>query len=172
MYAKLNINGFDINVECEYTKNKISIFGLPNNNPSGHSDKFKNILDKYVDSKIKDWQFNLNYKQFKISNINQHTSWLRAGYLAAFASLGYRYIFREVLNDVREQIQYPSSSKISHFHFYNADGSNEKKYLMFVRKPEWAKGLLVNIGKHYIMLPFLDNDKVRILYEDGKKLHL
>lgn len=117
------------------------------------------ILDALVNSGRKDWQFQLSWPLGRCSDPKQRVSWLRAAYLASFAALGYRYVFRSVLNRVREQIEDPDKQVISFYHFVRKQPPGPSRFLMLVQFPSWAKGLLVQMGRHYVMLPFLDGDE-------------
>lgn len=155
--GRLAIDSLTLNVDVEKRAQGISIFGLPDHNPVGACDDLQGILDTYVDSGSQDWAFQLS-PTILSSDAKQRVSWLRAAYLAGFAALGYRYIFREVLDPVREQIKDPDRRVISFFHFYRKQSLSLDYFLLLVHFPRWGKGLLVQMGRHYVMLPFLDGD--------------
>lgn len=156
--GKLHVDSLSLNVSIERRDEGLSISGLEKQNPPGACNRLKQILDEYVNTKKRDWKLHLSFPTIKYSMSHQRVSWLRAAYLAAFAALGYRYAFRPVLNMVRDQIRNPGEDVISFFHFVRQEAPSPSQFLMLVRSPQWAKGVLVNMGRHYVMLPFLDND--------------
>jgi hypothetical protein len=156
--ARLTIDSLTVNVDLENEAKGLQITNLPNRNRPGTSSRIMEILKGYSESGHQGWSFQLSVPAFNCSDHRQRVSWLRAGYLAAFASLGYRFAFRSVLGPVREQIRYPDRPVISWFHFVRGEAPAPPRFLMIVQSPAWANGLMVHMGRHYVMLPLLDGD--------------
>lgn len=154
--ARLSIGDLKVNVNVEAAPGKISITGLPSCNPPDATKDLKRALDELVGTGRS--PLNLSFLDLGCSDSRQKVSWLRAGYLAAFASLGYRFIFRSLFDSIREQIRNPDRPLISFFHFVRKDTPVPSRFLMVVQTPEWVSGLLVQMGRHYVMLPILDGD--------------
>jgi hypothetical protein len=156
--GRLCVDSLTINVDVRKNPKGILICGLPDSNRPGACDDLRVILDSFVERGRKDWGLQITLPLVRCSDAKQRVSWLRAAYLAAFAALGYRYIFRSVLDSVRRQIENPDEQVISFYHFFRKEPSKRDRFLMLVCSPSWAKGLLIQMGNHYVMLPFLDGD--------------
>lgn len=156
--ARLSVESLSINVSIEAAPGTISITGLPDHNPRGASDKLTRILEEQLGPGRKDLPVSLYFPDLGCSDSRQKASWLRAGYLAAFASLGYKFIFRPLFDPIRAQIRDPDRSLISFFHFVRKEAPVPSRFLMVVQSPEWVRGILVQMGRHYVMLPIFDDD--------------
>lgn len=157
--ARLYIESICANVELRKSPEAFQISGLVDQNPPGVCDHVGQVLSSLAEEGKRDCTFRLLLPELRCSDAKQRASWLRAGYLASFAALGYRYIFRPVLSRVREQIRDPDHSVISFFHFVRSNLPDPRRFLILVQSPPWARGVLVNMGRHYTMLPFSDGDE-------------
>lgn len=86
-------------------------------------------------------------------------SWLRAGYLAAFAALGYRYIGRESLKVVREQIRAPNFDIINFFSSTSVDAPSDERGILLIEDPATLRSVSVRMGRYMVFLPTLDADE-------------
>jgi len=84
-------------------------------------------------------------------------SWVRAGYLAAFALFGWRYILRPTLQPIRDQLMNPSAVTLPSLSMYVPDGDPDRREIWIIKKPVERQSLLVMAGQHGIFLP-LPND--------------
>ena len=82
-------------------------------------------------------------------------SYLRAGYLAAFAAFGYAAIARQSFDPVRQQICEPDVEHLPHF-FYRR-GDLHGYWVGVVEEPRWASSIVVLLGNFQIMLPLFDD---------------
>jgi hypothetical protein len=99
--------------------------------------------------------------------------WLRAGYLVAFAALGYRYILDAALEPVRQQIGNPAVDNVGlgvspqnkDADTYSTTSSNGVIEHQLVVLPEapWGRSLLVRLAGHKVLLPLAEHD--RAFYE-------
>lgn len=81
-------------------------------------------------------------------------SWLRHGYLALFAILGYRYIFHPALNIVRKQIKEPDGNHIPLFLAMLPERRPwTERRVVFIRQPEWHCCWAVQFGHYMVFLP-------------------
>jgi hypothetical protein len=83
--------------------------------------------------------------------------WLRAAYLVAFAAYGYRYAFSPKLSPVRHQLAHPDIEHIGAFGRDLAQVGRDDRRLLLVREPAPFRSLLVQMGRHVIFLPRLDD---------------
>ena len=79
------------------------------------------------------------------------TSWLRSAYLAFFAALGYRFIFRPELDIVRAKIKNPEQDEPSRFRLIS-DESNEPT-LMRIEAPEALRSYVMLYDRNTVFLP-------------------
>jgi hypothetical protein len=84
-------------------------------------------------------------------------SWVRTGYLAAFALFGWRYILQPALQPIRDQLVNPSAVTIPPLSVYIPDGDPDRREIWVVKKPAERQSLLVISGQHGVFLP-LPND--------------
>jgi hypothetical protein len=83
---------------------------------------------------------------------------LRAAYLVAFAKFGYRFIAREVYDDVRRQIDEPQVQVLQGFHFLAPSDQEGVTTIALITAPAWAQAFMVQFGRHRIFLPIWDDD--------------
>jgi hypothetical protein len=97
-----------------------------------------------------DFTFNVEFAAF--SQPRAATSWLRTAYLAFFATLGYRFIFRRELDVVRARIKNPESKEPSIFRLMQHKAAPEPT-LICVERPEVFRSYLMLYGRNAVFLP-------------------
>lgn len=143
----------DLNVKASISSGRISIAGLPKQNPPGTTDALGSELEaryqagKGMPDTRLEFRIPLNPRKMEIA-------WLKAGYLAVFAVFGYRYAVRPELKLVREQIKHPNEDLIKGFGFHLNDVASDQRHVVLLREPEWARGIAVQMGSTIILLPF------------------
>jgi hypothetical protein len=80
---------------------------------------------------------------------------MRTGYLAAFATLGYRYALDPALGPVREQLLNPGEPLLRPVLMRDPDAPQDRRQVLLVREPESHRGLLVAFGQRAVLLPWL-----------------
>jgi hypothetical protein len=80
-------------------------------------------------------------------------SWVRTGYLAAFALFGWRYILQPALQPVRDQLADPSAVTLPPLSMYIPDGDPGRREIWVVKKPTEDQSVLVLCGRHGVFLP-------------------
>lgn len=86
----------------------------------------------------------------------ERVAWIKAGYLAAFASLGYRYILDPALDPVRRQIANPKTDVFG-YGVMTLDDKAEEPQIVWVREPGVLRGFLVRFGLKGVSLPAQGN---------------
>jgi hypothetical protein len=86
-------------------------------------------------------------------------SWVRAGYLAAFAALGWRYVFLKCLNPLRAQLAAPEQSILPPLSFFDPTAPRERRQLLIVEEPAEMRSLAVTFGRHAVFLPWVAEPK-------------
>lgn len=85
-----------------------------------------------------------------------HASWLRSGYLALFAVIGYRYILDPALAIVQRQIAEPDAEHIPTFlSLMPGNPPWTEQRLVRIRQPASLQGWAVQIGRYMVFLPLL-----------------
>lgn len=151
--------GIDVNAEAEWSADgALSIAGLPGSNPPGAL----NHLNLELTCRWREgrgWptsQLSVRFRH-RVSLQHVSVSWLRAAYLAAFAALGYRYIFRRQLDLVRKQIREPDTSLIKGFYQEVPADAAKEWAIILLSSPRWARGIAVQMGEQLVLLPYLDD---------------
>ncbi len=151
--------GIDVNAEAEWSADgSLSIAGVPESNAPGALCHLNaELTRRWREGKgLPDSQISVRFRH-RVSLRRASVSWLRAAYLAAFAALGYRYVFRKELNLVREQILQPETSVIKGFRQEAPGAAASGRVIFFINQPQWARGLTVQIGACLVLLPYLEN---------------
>lgn len=83
---------------------------------------------------------------------------VRAAYLAAFALLGYAYVFRAPFDPIRAALAGEDDEALVLPVLNRSDGTNQDRSIGLVSEPNWLAGaVLVGIGRTMIVLPPVDS---------------
>ena len=92
----------------------------------------------------------------RYSVLGANISWLRSGYLAAFALFGYKVVFDPAMQIVRMQILKNETRHIVS-HLTNIPPEVQARargpFLAFIESPPLERGLCVAFGRHGVLLP-------------------
>jgi hypothetical protein len=92
----------------------------------------------------------------RYSPLGANISWLRSGYLAAFALFGYKVVFDPAMQIVRTQILKNETRHIVS-HLTNippeVHARAQGPFLAFLESPPLERGLCVAFGRHGVLLP-------------------
>lgn len=97
-----------------------------------------------------DFTFNIEFPSF--SPPRAATSWLRAAYLALFAALGYRFIFRRELDVVRARIANPELPDPATFRVIQHQATPEPM-LIRIEEPDAFRSYVMFYGRNVVFLP-------------------
>jgi 5-methylcytosine-specific restriction endonuclease McrA len=98
------------------------------------------------------WEgFSLNIEFAPFSHPRAATSWLRAAYLAFFASLGYRFTLRGELNVVRSRIAGQQSDEPRIFRIIRRERSQPR--LVRIDQPAVFRSYAMFYGRNVVLLP-------------------
>ena len=96
------------------------------------------------------------YSGDRYSVLGANISWLRSGYLAAFALFGYKVVFDPAMQIVRTQILKNETRHIVS-HLTNIPTEVQARargpFLAFIESPPLERGLCVAFGRHGVLLP-------------------
>jgi hypothetical protein len=143
--GKVTVSGEKFNALIDVANRRLEVSWKHN-----HSDK----VHEFIERAKKDQSIQLELRQPKYDSRRGRVSLLRASYLAAFAALGYSYIFADSLEPVREQIRTPDSDVIKIYGAKIKDADIGFRRLGIVAKPqEFFKAVVVQIGPFLTLLP-------------------
>lgn len=94
-------------------------------------------------------------------------SWVRVGYLAAFAALGWRYAFLECLNPLRGQLAAPEETILPPLSFFDPAAPPGRRQLLLVEEPAEMRSLAVVLGRHTVFLPRVEEPRTMDEIADG-----
>lgn len=80
-------------------------------------------------------------------------SWIRSAYLVAFAALGWAYIFREVFDPLRTQLQQPDTNILPTYIIRDLDAPPSDRRVLLVNDPDELRCVAVTLGEHTMILP-------------------
>jgi hypothetical protein len=150
MPATLTFAGIDQRVDALFGPDGLKIVGVPKQNHPMTGPAITDAFDKAVSEGAFDWSFRLSFRtpDFRTASMG----WLRAGYLVAFATLGYLYALREELEIVRDQIREPDAEILARYCVMTGDGPTGGR-IMFVRDPGELASVIVFSNNCAVFLP-------------------
>lgn len=151
--AEFSVGSLKQKVEVVHGPGHFLVLGLPQSNPPEVTRQIQDAMEMIG----QEHSFKLSLTKNRYSPQRERISWLRAAYLAAFAALGYRYILRSILDPVRQQILDPDKEVIHTFKLDDAVAPSDRRFIVFVSKPDWVRGLAVAMGRYIVLLP-VDTD--------------
>ena len=153
--VRLEFGGGIVPVDLTSTEAGISLAGIPRRSVPSQREAVFGHFERLAESG--NWEGEAMRITFvePCAKPNVNASWLRAAYLVAFASLGYRYILRSELDAVRKQISDPAGN-----HAPRAVGVNPKldpdgRALRIIEQPQSLSCVLVTMGRWGVFLPGL-----------------
>jgi hypothetical protein len=128
----------------------VEILGLPKCNPPGVLDKVTAVFKEHVRAGTAP-SVEFTMPKLRRSEQRAKVSYLRAGYLAAFAVFGYTAIAPQSFDPVRQQIREPD---VEHLRFFFRRRDDHHSYwVAVVEEPSWHVSILVLMGNFQITLP-------------------
>jgi hypothetical protein len=152
--ARVKIDGVTANMELRSDGKLHEILGAPEHNPPGALADFIAVFDAHISAGTHP-SMEFTVPTLKFSPRRAAVSDLRAGYLAAFAAMGYTAVARTSFDRVRQQIWEPEAEHLPHFISHSGDRHGYR--VGVVKEPTWASSIVVLLGKHQILLPLFDD---------------
>jgi hypothetical protein len=150
--------GHRISARLRKTGDGFEMAGVPGkSDPRAHT-AFFSTLDDIATRGSTDWSFQLGWAT-RYQPGAERISWLRTGFLVAFAMLGYRYAYLNALARVRRQIREPGVNLLRPFLLAVEGAARDARAIAFVRNPEPLRGsVIVQCGPRAVVLPGLTDD--------------
>lgn len=150
--GKLIIEGLEINLDVAQSENGILFRAL--DSPQGNSpqsiEQLSDYLESFSNTSGMTMRFQLSRRFVpRLARI----SWLCSAYLAAFALLGYSYIFSSYLSEVRRQLDNPQETVLRGFVKLHPSKNPHLRRVGLVVSPEDCTSLVLVMGRHAVFLP-------------------
>lgn len=129
----------------------VEILGLPKANPPGVLEQVMAVFDEHVRSGTTP-SIEFTMPKLRCSEQRARVSYLRAGYLAAFAVFGYTAIMSQSFDPVRQQIREPDVEHLRFFFHHRRDDLHGY-WVAVVEEPSWHVSIVVLMGRFQITLP-------------------
>jgi HNH endonuclease len=128
----------------------IQMFGVPAaTHPPTHARVMGDFEGATGEGNWQGFTFKVDFPAF--SPERARASWLRSGYLAFFATLGYRFIFRPELDVVRAKIRNPKLEDPRTFRIIRPESSAPA--LIRIERPEVFRSYAMFYGRNVVFLP-------------------
>jgi hypothetical protein len=140
-----------VNAKTKITNGKLEMM-VPTdiNNPDTKKKVFHHLDDLTLDGSWDGFEFEVS-PRIRVNHRIAALSHLKTAYLAAFALLGYRYILREELEIVRDQIAKPKEIIIPAYRIRTPLSSEGIRKMIEVKDP--IKAIAVQIDPYLVFLP-------------------
>jgi hypothetical protein len=158
------------NAEVQTVAESILLFGIPKQNPKGYDDLWEAQMEagrgEHLTQSI-EFRERYNHRHAVIG-------WLRAAFIVAFATFGYRYALHHSLDRVRQQIADPDGDILpGQVTLLQPKSDKALRGIYLVDDPSWAGSLAVTMGRHTVFLPWREDAIYERLAEhrqDGPEL--
>lgn len=100
------------------------------------------------------WQFKVHMTPY--DHRRSQVALIKAAYLAGFAAFGYTYVWRQQLDPVRAEVRDPAGGHLSRFPILT-DHDQEPSVHRVLLAADPLRGLCLQIGQDFILLPWLDS---------------
>lgn len=152
---QLTMSETETNVDAEIEDRQLRMV-VPDeiNDPEHREGQFEK-LDQMVENDTWDgYKFNVS-PAIRYNPRVADLSYLKSGYLAAFASLGYLYVMQKSLEVVREQISNPEDQLIPNYMITLPKSEPTERKMVRVEEP--LNAIAVQIDRHLVFLPPVDS---------------
>lgn len=154
--VRFGADGRLMNARLKVTPDGYEVVGMPG--PPGEAEAAMEAFLRKAPIDTTDRSITLTIKNGGFTRGRMEVSWLKSGYLAAFAAFGYRYALRKVLEPVLRQIAVPTKQLVDDFHILIPSPDSRARAIVLVSDPSWVQGILVVMGRHGVLLPLHDDD--------------
>jgi hypothetical protein len=146
--------GDDITIhgDIRHADDALLLFVVPNNNHPKHLEELTRTLDTWAAGDVANARGRYRLTR-RVSVMRARLSWVRAAYLAAFAALGWQYVFQPYLDPLRAQLADPAASLLPPLALFEPDASPERRQLYIVQEPHELRSLAVVLDRYTVFLP-------------------
>jgi hypothetical protein len=148
--ARLKTDSGRVPIQLSVSEAGIRAFGVPK---ATRPDIHKRVMGDFEGATIgrgwENFRFNIEFPSY--SRKRAAASWLRSAYLAFFSTLGYRFIWRQELNVVRDRIRDPEQELPVAFRIIRPEHS--EPMLARVEAPEVFRSYVMFYRPNVVFLP-------------------
>lgn len=154
--VQLTMSETETNVEAEIEDGQLKLI-VPEeiNDPEQREGQFDKMHEMAENDTWDGYEFNVS-PAIAYNPRVADLSYLKSGYLAAFASLGYLYAMQESLEVVREQLSNPESHLISNYMVKLPEGEPTTRKMIRVEEP--IDAIAVQIDRNLVFLPPVNSE--------------
>lgn len=156
--ARYTLNNISQEVRVVRSGNGMLIVGVPKANPPNRGQEIQQELESTTPNE-QPTSMSISLYRDTYSQRNAAISYLRAGYLAAFAAFGYRYILGPAFNLVRDQIAKPKENIIATFSMIVPEAEPSARNIALATDPSWLYALAIQMERHIVFLPINSGDQ-------------
>lgn len=154
--VQLTMSEIETNVDAEIEDGRLRLVVPEEINDPDHQEGQFEKLDEMAENDTWDgYKFNVS-PDIRYNPRVADLSYLKSGYLAAFASLGYLYVMQESLEVVRKQVTNPKDQLISNYMITLPNSEPDERKMIRVEKP--INAIAVQIDRQLVFLPPVDSD--------------
>jgi hypothetical protein len=136
--------------------NSFLLSGVPKANDPRQLDLAEETINGWISNQSPDAGFAFRFSDAFLIERAQ-LSWARAAYLAAFAALGYRYIFRPQFDPLRAALAAPEASTLPPISFIDPNADRGSRQILYISEPTELDAVAVRMGAHTVYLPGPDD---------------
>jgi hypothetical protein len=164
--AQFTIEGVTQRGVISMSGGAIRAVGVPRRDHPAVPGRMMEALDALAGSERTDWSVQVQFQDRWIPR-RAHVGWLRSAYLVAFAALGYRYILRDTLRRVADQIASPDTDVIPLPVVSSPMGDPSQSSALLVEEPSDLVSVLIQMGRNTVLLPGIDDNETFFERMDG-----
>lgn len=153
--ATFHVDDIPLRGTAERTENGVQIFGVPKQNDERVQDSHLAALDAYVESGNPNPNASFTIHT-RYDEARARLSWIRASYLTAFAALGYAYIWREIMNPIRDQLKCPDVGVLPTYMLRRPDALPDERRILLVNEPDELRCVAIIVREQTVFLPGLE----------------
>lgn len=156
MRVEYTIGGVTNRGNMHLSGNGALLLGVPQANNPADVERLAQAMDSLVDS----GGFRLDWRPtMRISSNHARVSWLRTGYLVAFAALGWSYILQPALDPLRAQFEDPVNITVPPLILHEPSADPLRREVHIVEEPSEQRSVVISIGRRLIFLPSIDDSR-------------
>lgn len=153
-WALIDMGGVETRAEVEIADGTVTAYGKPGHSPPGAPERQRDYLAQAAKQDSEDASFKLT-PLVEFHPERSKVGDLKSAYLLAFAGLGYRYIFQDDVDKVRNQIRNPGHDIIEGYWHHQGHDAEARERVFEVEEP--FRAIVVQLGRILVFLPPLNS---------------
>ena len=151
--ARVELDGIPLSGEAMWVDETLSVVGIPSqNDPRRTEAHVAAARERPLIGGNDDFRLTVGHR---VDWPRVRVAWLKSGYVAAFALLGYQWALRSALDIVRTQIADPTFEHVERFYLPRRQGTSDRHAVIWFERPRSLESIFVVLGNHAVFLPGL-----------------